>query len=187
MMSHRAHASKLSTSTLAETVTELEDTEEEQPRKTKSWSSRASRLVPSAWRRVWRSRFSGWRGGALVSVILCALVLFVNILLLIIAAAAWHPQGGIATAFTGDCAVATRQLTVAHFFINLLSSMLLGASNYCMQRLVAPTRGEIDAAHARKRTLDIGIPSVSNLFLISRDRALLWLVLGLSSIPLHFV
>lgn len=186
-MPPRTHGSKFSTSTLAETVTELEDTEEEQPRTTKSWSFRASRFVPSAWRRVWRSRFSGWRGGALVSVILCTLVLFVNILLLIIAAAAWHPQGGIATAFTGDCAVAARQLTVAHLFINLLSSMLLGASNYCMQRLVAPTRAEIDAAHARRNTLDIGIPSVANLFLISRPRALLWLLLALSSIPLHFL
>lgn len=145
------------------------------------------RFEIASWRRVWHTRFSGWRGGATVSVILCALILFVNMLLLIIAVAAWHPQDRIATAFTGDCEVAARQLTVAHLCINLLSSMLLGASNYCMQRLVAPTRGEIDAAHSVKEAMDIGIPSLRNLFLIARPRALLWLLLGLSSIPLHFL
>ncbi|KAH7413683.1 hypothetical protein DE146DRAFT_638333 [Phaeosphaeria sp. MPI-PUGE-AT-0046c] len=186
-MADRAHGTKLLTSTLVETSSEFSDTKGQQSSKTKTWSSRASRLIPRSWRRVWHTRFSGWRGGALVSLILCTLVLVVNILLLIIAAAAWHPKNGIATAFTGNCEVAARQLTVAHLFINLFSSLLLGASNYCMQRLAAPTRGEIDAAHAQKRVLDIGIPSVSNLFLIAPLRAFLWLLLGLSSIPLHFV
>lgn len=181
------HGIKCSSTTLVEKSLELHDTKEQQHKITKGWRCRPSHLVPASWRRVWHSRFSGWRGGALVSVILCGFVLFINVLLLIIAAAAWQPQGGIATSYTGDCDVVARQLTVAHLFINLLSSALLGSSNYCMQRLVAPTRGEIDAAHARKKALDIGIPSVKNLFFIARPRAVLWLLLGLSSIPLHFV
>jgi hypothetical protein len=122
-----------------------------------------------------------------MSIIICATVLLVNIILIIVAAAAWKPQGGIATGFTGDCAVASRQSAVAHFFINLLSSLLLGASNYCMQPLVAPARKEIDVAHTVGHALDIGVPSVRNLFHIAPSRALLWFLLGLSSIPLHFV
>jgi hypothetical protein len=56
-----------------------------------------------------------------------------------------------------------------------------------MQRLVAPTRKEIDDAHAKRKWLDIGIPSVRNLTLINKTRVFLWLLLGLSSVPLHFV
>jgi hypothetical protein len=78
-------------------------------------------------------------------------------------------------------------MTALHLLINLLSSLLLGASNYCMQRLVAPTRKEIDAVHAKRDWLDIGMPSVRNLPSINKGRTLLWVFLGLSSIPLHFV
>ncbi|KAH7079730.1 hypothetical protein FB567DRAFT_533217 [Paraphoma chrysanthemicola] len=134
-----------------------------------------------------RRRYTGWRGGVLVSLVVCGVALLVNIILTIVAASSWKIEEKIATAFTGDCAVATRQTTVAHFFINVLSSGLLGASNYCMQRLVAPTRKEIDIAHAHKTWLDIGIPSVRNLFHIAPLRVFLWLVLVLSSVPLHFL
>lgn len=138
-------------------------------------------------RTTWRTRFSGWRGGVLLSMIICSAVLLLNILLAIISATVWHREGGIATAFTGNCTTAARFTTVMHLLINLLSSLLLGASNYCMQRLASPTRKEVDNAHAKKKWLDIGMPSVRNLVHINKGRALLWLLLGLSSIPLHFV
>lgn len=54
-----------------------------------------------------------------------------------------------------------------------------------MQCLSAPTRKEIDRAHARGVWLDIGIPSVRNLRYISKRRVLIWALLGLSSLPLH--
>ncbi|KAJ4357542.1 uncharacterized protein N0V89_002118 [Didymosphaeria variabile] len=56
-----------------------------------------------------------------------------------------------------------------------------------MQRLVAPTRKEIDDAHSTRKWLDIGMPSVRNLASISKVRMVIWVLLGLSSIPLHFV
>lgn len=143
------------------------------------------------WSRIrdgpWRNRFSGWRGGTLLSIIVCAIVLFVNILIAIVAMASGKPVDGMATTYRGNCDVAARQLTVSHLFINIFSSLLLGASNYCMQRLVAPTRKEIDAAHAKRTWLDIGVPSVRNLFFVARSRVFLWFLLGISSIPLHFV
>jgi hypothetical protein len=134
-----------------------------------------------------RSRFSGWRGGVLVAIIVVLSVLLLNIILVIIAASSWHPVDRIATAFTGDCNKAARTTTALHLLINLLSSLLLGASNYCMQRLVSPTRKEVDACHSRNIWLDIGMPSVRNLFSINKGRTALWFLLALSSAPLHFL
>ncbi|KAK4499429.1 hypothetical protein PRZ48_009943 [Zasmidium cellare] len=65
--------------------------------------------------------------------------------------------------------------------------MLLGASNYTMQALVAPTRAETDRAHAEGGWLDIGVASIRNLFKIKRHRTILWAVLGLSSMPIHLL
>lgn len=135
----------------------------------------------------WRSHFSGWRGGVLSCITVSASVLILNLILLILAVTAWNPRNGIATSYTGDCETSGRLTTVTHLFINLLSSLLLGASNYCMQRLVAPTRKEVDKAHAKRKWLDIGIPSVRNLFHISRWRVVLWLLLAASSVPLHLL
>lgn len=133
------------------------------------------------------TRFSGWRGGLLAAIGICSLVLLLNILLAVLAAIVWKPEDGISTAFTGSCRTAARWTTSLHLLINLFSSALLGASNYSMQRLVAPTRKEIDHAHAKKRWLDIGMPSIRNVAYINRWRALLWILLALSSVPLHFM
>ncbi|KAF2181016.1 hypothetical protein K469DRAFT_793638 [Zopfia rhizophila CBS 207.26] len=114
-------------------------------------------------------------------------VLLLNVILAIIATTAWDPKDGIATAFTGDCTKAARWTTALHLLINLLGSLLLGASNYCMQRLVSPTRKEIDEAHAKKKWLDIGVPSIRNLSSVKKGRVGLWILLGLSSLPLHLV
>ncbi|PWW79641.1 hypothetical protein C7212DRAFT_341907 [Tuber magnatum] len=59
--------------------------------------------------------------------------------------------------------------------------------NYTQQCLAAPTRSEIDTAHARRRWVDIGVPSVRNLFRIKWQRTLLWIAIGVTSIPLHLL
>ncbi|KAF3005003.1 hypothetical protein E8E13_008650 [Curvularia kusanoi] len=84
-----------------------------------------------------------------------------------------------------DCDEARQMNTGLHLLINALSTILLGSSNYCMQCLSAPTRKEVDRAHAQRRSLDIGVLSVSNLLRINRKRAVMWAILGLTSIPLH--
>ena len=137
--------------------------------------------------KLWRARLSGWRGGLIACIAVVAFVLLLNLILAAVAATKWNPVQGIATAYTGDCGVAARWTTAIHLLINVLSSLLLGASNYTMQRLVAPTRGDIDKAHARKKWLDIGMPSIRNLSSISKGRLALWIMLGLSSAPLHLV
>lgn len=96
-------------------------------------------------------------------------------------------EGGIATIQEGDCNTTKRLDLWLHLGINLLSTLLLGASNYTMQCLSAPTRDEINKAHQQRMSLDIGIASVWNLRRISPRRVILWWLLALSSIPLHLM
>lgn len=87
----------------------------------------------------------------------------------------------------GDCDAVQRFSNISHIIINILSTLLLGASNFAMQCLVSPTRNDIDKAHLKGIWLDIGIPSIKNLRHISVPRLYIWLLLGLSSIPLHLM
>lgn len=71
-------------------------------------------------------------------------------------------ENGIATVQKGSCS-GTKTLDLwIHLVINVLGTLLLGASNYTMQCLSSPTREEIDKAHLRKIPLDIGVPSLGN-------------------------
>lgn len=64
---------------------------------------------------------------------------------------------------------------------------MLSSSNYTQQKLIAPTQAEVDRAHKQGRSLVIGTTNITNLLHISWSRKLLWLVLGLTSLPLHMV
>ena len=94
---------------------------------------------------------------------------------------------GIGTLYKGSCAQTKSLNTWLQLVINMLCTTLLGASNYCMQCLTSPTRKEIDKAHKRKQLLRVGVPSLRNLKVISRSRVILWIGLGLSAFPLHFL
>lgn len=89
--------------------------------------------------------------------------------------------------YEGNCEWVGSVDTALHILINILSTGLLGASNLCMQLLVAPTREEIDGAHRQNKWLDIGVPSIRNLLRIKWQRVTMWACLALSSIPLHFM
>ncbi|KAH6663005.1 hypothetical protein B0J14DRAFT_684940 [Halenospora varia] len=94
---------------------------------------------------------------------------------------------GNAEIFKGDCDNVSNLSTGIHVVINLLSSLLLGASNLSMQLLVAPTRKEVDEAHRNKIWLDIGVPSLRNLKHIALRKRVAGWILGISSLPLHFL
>lgn len=72
-------------------------------------------------------------------------------------------DSGRATLYQGDCSKVHRVNTAIHLYINFSSTLLLAASNFSMQCLSAPTRRDIDRAHAKKIWLDIGIPSFRNI------------------------
>ena len=129
---------------------------------------------------------TGWRRGIFLGCISAFTVLGLNLIVTVIAAQApLHPSGR--TLFEGSCDTAARFNAGIHFLINVMSSVLLTASNYGMQCLSAPTRAEVDRLHQKRVWLDIGVLSVRNIRRIHWVRGLLWSILGLSSLPLHFL
>ncbi len=118
---------------------------------------------------------------------LAAVVLVINLIFTIWAVLRSGVQNGLGTLQDGSCKSTTTLTFWIHLAINVLSTLLLGASNYSMQCLSSPTRNEIDKAHSQGIWLDIGVPSVRNLRRLSTFRIVLWWLLAISSIPLHLL
>lgn len=135
-----------------------------------------------------RSRFHGWQWGVLTGTCVAAFVLLCNCIFVIVGASTGNGyQNGIVTLSSGGAKDINSISTILHVGINVLSTLLLSASNYAMQVLCSPSRIECETAHQRGSWLDIGIPSIRNLKYISKRRKLLWLALASSSIPLHLL
>ena len=149
---------------------------------TRGWSN----SLASAWKPVW---YTGWHTGVLACAASALVVLFINLSLTIYAATdpRHKMEGRIGTLYSGSCDKSGEIGLWLHLGINVLSTLLLSGSNYTQQCLAAPTRSEIDALHSRRRWMDIGVPSVRNLFRIKPERVLLWITIGFTSIPLHLV
>ncbi|KAF5374018.1 hypothetical protein D9757_010061 [Collybiopsis confluens] len=129
---------------------------------------------------------TGWRFGAWSATLQALLVLLVNLAILIWSAATrtgWGTSSGLI--FEGHCNSVNHIAIGIHLLINILSTILLGASNYIMQSLCAPTRLQVDRAHQNGTWLDIGMQSMRNLGYTSRRKRVLWILLAASSIPLH--
>ena len=94
---------------------------------------------------------------------------------------------GLVTIYDGNCSKSKKLNLWIHLAINIWSTLLLGASNYCMQCLSSPSRPEIDKAHNQNIWLDIGVPSVRNLRRVSWNKIVLWWLFAISSIPLHLL
>lgn len=56
-----------------------------------------------------------------------------------------------------------------------------------MQVLAAPTRQEVDVAHGRNYWLRVGIQDLKCFKYAPKGRLALWLILLLSSLPLHLM
>ncbi|PUU75534.1 hypothetical protein B9Z19DRAFT_1067337 [Tuber borchii] len=145
-----------------------------------------SKSFSSGWKPVW---YTGWHTGVLACATSAVVVLLINVILTIYVAtnSKYNMKSGIGTLYEGGCHTSRRIGLWLHLAINVLSTLLLSASNYTQQCLVAPTRSEIDAAHAKRRWMAIGVPSLRNLLKIKIERTLLWVAIGCSSIPLHLV
>lgn len=112
---------------------------------------------------------------------------FVCLILVVALSSSEWQDAGSKILFTGSCARIETYSTVSHLVINILSSCLLGASNYTQQCLAAPSRQEVDDAHQRRQWLEIGVPSLRNLWRISRRRVILISCVALASLPLHLL
>ena len=132
-------------------------------------------------------RLEGYHFGVLCCAVTTASVLLINLVFTIWAVSSSGVHNGLGTLQDGSCKRTATLTFWAHLAINVLSTLLLGASNYSMQCLSSPTRREIDKAHSKGVWLDIGVPSVRNLRHLSAARVTLWWLLAISSIPLHLL
>ncbi|CAO2650076.1 Nn.00g013680.m01.CDS01 [Neocucurbitaria sp. VM-36] len=153
-------------------------------------ASRTTSLLNAPKAKVGRylgARFTGWRFGVLNFAIWASVVFLINLIVTIWGSTATLTEKGVF--LDGECAYIKKLNSGLHVLINILSTILLSGSNYCMQCLSAPTRAEVDWAHGnmRRTWLDIGVPGLRNLRHISRWRSFLWCLLGLSSFPLHLL
>ncbi|CAG8107401.1 unnamed protein product [Penicillium olsonii] len=134
-----------------------------------------------------------WLAGVYLCAKGAAFLLLVNVTFIAIIAglARNHPTAqhfsGSRVFYEGSCTLTSRWSTAIHLIINILSTGILAASNYCMQTLVAPTREEIDFSHARGKWLDIGTPSLRNLKAIPKHRVALWVFLLITATPFHLM
>jgi len=135
-----------------------------------------------------RTRFQGWRMGIILGCCMSSIVLGVNITVLVVGGVRDKGfRNGFAVPMSGLAEDVSWWSSAIHIVINALSTLLLAASNYTMQVLSSPTREDVDKAHARNEHLDIGVLSLRNLRRIRRRRLLLFIIMGLSSIPIHLL
>ena len=154
--------------------------------------SEFTRERPNSFSPVWKPDwYTGWHTGVLACAASVMVVLLINISLTIYAATnpgyKMERERGIKTLYSGSCDKSRTIGLWLHLGINVLSTVLLSGSNYTQQCLAAPTRSEIDAEHARRRWMDIGVPSIRNLLRIKAERSYLWIAIGITSIPLHLL
>lgn len=132
-------------------------------------------------------KFNGYRSGVICCAWISGLVLLLNLVFLLSAFGVSDTVNGVGVLYSGSCNKSSTLGFWIHLLINILSTALLGASNYTMQCLSSPTRAEIDTAHSKGKWLDIGVPSVRNLRSVARHRQILWLALAISALPLHLL
>lgn len=136
---------------------------------------------------TWSVRLSKQTTALSIHVVVSAAVLLFNVVVTAIALSKYGWNTGVGVAYEGDCEQSNRYNTGLHLVINILSTVLLSASNYCAQILIAPSRNEIDKAHSQGIWLDIGVQSLRNLTNIRVQRRFVWGVLMSSSIILHLL
>lgn len=121
-------------------------------------------------------------------IVVLALNIFLTLLAAIISYSKFENQEFTsAMLYTGNCSSAKNWARGLHLLINGLSTILLAASNYCMQCLCSPSRQDAENAHAKRKWLDIGVASIKNLRFVSWKRRVLWTVLLICSLPIHLV
>ena len=115
-------------------------------------------------------------------------IFFINVCVAIWAGAAHKIEDGlVVTLYKGECSTTNAANFGVHLVINIFASALFAASTYVMQRLGAPTRRDLDAAHSEGDSLMIGSLAVTNFAILSRKRLIAFLLLWCSSLPLHLM
>ncbi|KAI6352151.1 hypothetical protein MCOR25_009535 [Pyricularia grisea] len=129
----------------------------------------------------------GWRRTGIYNLLLactCALVLSI----LLFFSVSWQEQHsilGTSPIYRGRCKHTSRLSIIFHLLLNIISTGILASSDFFMQVVTSPSRPEINAAHEYLRSVDIGFQSLRNVQWLSGTKKICWLLLLLSSVPIH--
>jgi hypothetical protein len=129
----------------------------------------------------------GWRAGLVRSFLLSLVALIVNIAVYTWLFRTYDATDGTSTVQRGHCDAIRNANTGIHAALNIVSTLILGASTYAMQGITAPTREEVDIAHSKGKWVEIGTPSLRNLLHVRRRNAWVWLLLAMTSMPFHLL
>lgn len=138
-------------------------------------------------KRSWRVRMSRRSTMLSIQTLVAFITCLCNIAFTAWAYTAHAPQRGVGTLAFRDHGSAAQINTGAHVILNVLSSLFLGAGNYCMQVLVAPSAESIRKCHSNGKHLDVGVQSMGNLRFAAKDSKVLWWALGGISLLLHLL
>ena len=94
------------------------------------FSESARRRRWCAWPNIGFS--TSWRFGLVAGAICSLFVLLLNLSLTVWAVSTHEVRDGQGTVFEGSCATSKRLDVSIHLIVNVLSTLLLGVSNYCM-------------------------------------------------------
>ncbi|KAF9696725.1 hypothetical protein EKO04_005443 [Ascochyta lentis] len=130
---------------------------------------------------------AGWRAGLLRAFLFSLAALVLNISVFLWLLLEYGPVRGTGLIRTSNCNEVGKMETGIKVGLNIISTLILGASTYAMQGTTAPTREEVDCAHAKGKWLEIGTQSWRNLIYVSKRHASIWSVLAVTSLLLHLV
>ena len=136
-------------------------------------------------RRTCAEFWQGWRAGVLVNSCLAILTLAIVIACLVVAILRSGAGAANTAIHSGSCTASSSINWLLHAAISVLVVVLVTGANYAFHVLSSPTRTEVDAAHARGKWLDIGVPSVRNFPQIARSRGVMAMVLLVSVVVLQ--
>lgn len=112
--------------------------------------------------------WGGLAGTAVVNTI--AITIFTLLVAILLAYSISRSGGGLDSNlifFDGDCTKRSSINIWLHLLLNACSTGIIASSNFFMQALSWPARHEVDKVHREATALEIGVPSLSNLFQVA--------------------
>ncbi|KAJ4352820.1 hypothetical protein N0V95_003928 [Ascochyta clinopodiicola] len=106
---------------------------------------------------------AGWRAGLLRAFLFSLAALALNMSVFLWLFLEFDTARGTGLISTSRCDEVGRIETGIKVGLNVISTLILGASTYAMQGTTAPTREEVDSAHEKGKWLEIGTQSWRNL------------------------
>jgi hypothetical protein len=97
-----------------------------------------------------------------------------------------HGFGSI-TVYQGSCKTTQYMKIGLHLLINVLNVTMTATSSYCCAILMAPSRTDVDKAHAKGTWLSIGVSSLRNFRNMKRSSQMLWGLLLFTSMIVQMV